>query len=384
MAVLVALAALSTLSLNMFLPALDRIAQDLGVSLAAANLVFAGYLVASALVHLLGGSLSDRYGRRPVLLAALALYAAGSLICAMATSLPAMLAGRILQSAIAAGYALSLAMLRDTRPEAETSRAVAGLSMALAIGPLIGPALGGVLSGAVGWRAIFWLYTLCGAGLLTWCALCLPETRKAQAGAAAPRPTALLAEPRFWAPALTMALSVGAFYVFLTGLPIVAAATRALTPEGLGAALGSITAGYLAGSTASRHLARRARPFQLILAGRMIALAGLGAGVIGALIAGPLPVPWLLAATAAVGVGNGLTTPSASLKVMAARPGLQGSAAGGSAALTVGLGGALSGLVAGPLLTRSPDDTALLGLMFAVSLLGLVAALWARALDASD
>ena len=106
---LILLTALSTLSLNMFLPSLANIAEALGTDYASVSLAIGGYLAVTAVIQLIAGPLSDRIGRRPVLLGALALFALASAGCALATRSEVFLAFRMLQGGVIAGYALSLA-----------------------------------------------------------------------------------------------------------------------------------------------------------------------------------------------------------------------------------------------------------------------------------
>lgn len=335
--ILVLLTAFSTLSLNMFLPSLASIAEDLAADYATVSLAVAGYLAVTAIIQLFVGPLSDRIGRRPVLLAATAVFTGASLVCSLAQDVWTFLAFRMLQGGIIAGYVLSLAIVRDTCSERKAAGLIGYISMAMALAPMLGPMLGGVLDTAFGWRANFCFYAASGLLLfiLSWTRL--GETKPAQAdtGALPPeRAALLLREPLFWACSLCSAFSTGAFYIFLTGAPLVAAAQFGVTTAELGLCIGSITAGFMAGSLISGRFAPRFAPAAMMLAGRIVACAGLLAGLIIILAGGVSPVLFF-GSTVFAGLGNGITMPSSNAGAMSVRPRLAGSAAGLNGALTV-------------------------------------------------
>ncbi|MEO1399008.1 MAG: MFS transporter, partial [Pseudomonadota bacterium] len=224
MITLIFLTALSTVSLNMFLPSLAGITTDLGTSYAVASFAVAGYLAVTAVLQLVLGPLSDRIGRRPVLLFALGTFAMASVGCAFATDIRVFLGFRMLQGGVIAGYALSLAIVRDTTSEQKAAGLIGYISMAMALAPMVGPVLGGILDTTFGWRANFVFYALAGIALFVLCWVDLGETKSAQvprSGTDAAK--VLLKVPLFWAYALCSAFSTGAFYIFLTGAPLVAA-----------------------------------------------------------------------------------------------------------------------------------------------------------------
>ena len=173
---LILLAALSTLSLNMFLPSLTNIARDFNVDYALASLSIAGYLAITALMQLVIGPMSDRFGRRPVLLCGLSVFVVGSLGCLLASDIYSFLLFRALQATVISGWVLSMAMIRDTRSEGESASLIGYVAMSMAIAPMLGPMIGGLLDEFFGWRASFALYSLMGLILLLLCWLDLDET----------------------------------------------------------------------------------------------------------------------------------------------------------------------------------------------------------------
>ncbi|MGK9168197.1 Bcr/CflA family efflux MFS transporter [Inquilinus limosus] len=374
LATLILMTATSTVTLNMIVPSLANIARDLEADYALVSLALGGYLAVTAAVQLGAGPLSDRIGRRPVLLAALAVFTLASLGCATAGTVWMLLAFRMLQAAVVSGYVLSLAIVRDTAEEAEAARLLGRIGMAMALAPMLGPMLGSVLDAAFGWRMVFLLYAAAGAGLLGLAWADLGETNRPSAGEGhdGRRLTALLREPVFWCYALCTAFSTGAFYVFLAGAPLVATAVFGIGTAELGVFVGSITAGFLAGSWLASRLAGRHPPATVMLMGRVLACLGLLLGL--AVIAmGHLTPALYFGCTIFVGLGNGMTMPNSNAGAMSVRPRLAGSAAGITGAVTV-LGGALMTTLTGLALSGEPSPALLLGLMLLVSFIGLLAA----------
>ena len=163
---IVLLTATSTLTLNMFLPSLSGMAEDFEVSYGLISLSVAGYLGITAVLQLILGPLSDRYGRRPVLLGAVAVFATASVGCTLAPDAYTFLAFRLLQGGIISGWAISQAIIRD-QYDAQSSASLLGyISMAMAVGPMLAPIIGGALDQAFGWRATFMLYTTLGLVLM--------------------------------------------------------------------------------------------------------------------------------------------------------------------------------------------------------------------------
>lgn len=379
---LVLLTALTVLSLTMFLPSLPNMAAEFGVDYGLMSVAIAGYLASTAVMQLVLGPLSDRYGRRPVLLASLTLFTAASLGCALATDIRVFLACRVLQAAMISGYAISCAIVRDTRPPNEAASLLGYIGMAMAIGPILGPLFGGALDEWFGWRASFVAYTAFGAAMLALCWFDLGETHRNPSHTFASQfreYPQLLGSTRFWGYAACMAFSTGAFYVFLAGAPLVANNVLELSPAKLGFYMGTVTAGFLVGSFLSgRYASRYALPTMMI-AGRLVACGGLLAGII-LLLTGRLNALTLFGATACAGIGNGLTMPSSTAGAVSVRPELAGSASGLAGALTVGMGALLTSIT-GAIMTKDEAAYQLLRIMLACSAAGFLAALLVWQID---
>lgn len=385
LATLILLSALTVVSLNMFLPSLSNIAAEFRADYGLVNLSIAGYAATTAVLQLVMAPLSDRFGRRPVILAALAIFTCASLGCLLAPDIWSFLLFRMLQGAVITGYAVSMAVIRDTAPAQKAAGLMGYVAMGWAVAPMLAPLLGGTLDTLFGWRASFWAFLAFGSGLLVLCWVDLGETNRTRSRtftAQLHSYPALLGSRRFWGYSLCMAFSVGAFYIFLGGAPLVATTLFHMSPAMLGIAMGSTTAGFIVGSFLSGRLASRCALTTMMIAGGLTACAGLALGL-ALLAAGIVQVATVFGACAFMGVGNGLTLPSSNAGALSVRPDLAGSASGLSGALMVAGGAALSAL-AGAVLTAANAAPVMLVMMLAASLLGLAAALWVRRLDCRD
>lgn len=373
---LILLPALAVLSGNMFAPSLSNMAADFGVDYALVNLSVAGYLAITAVLQLIMGPLSDRYGRRPVLLGSLTLFTLASLGCALADDIWLFLGFRLLQGAVMSAWALSQTAIRDMHAPQRAASLMGYVAMAMAVAPMLGPMAGGALDAAFGWRATFVFFAGAGAGLLmlSWVDFGETHTTRSETFIAQFRAyPELFRSRRFWGYAACMAFSTSAFYAFLSGAPFVAEHVLDLPTARLGAYMGSITAGFFLGSYLSGRLAARRALTTMLIAGRIAACAGLCGGL-ALILSGVVNEFALFGATIFVGVGNGLTMPSANVGAMSVRPSLAGSAAGLSGALTVGAGAGITWLT-GAMLTPASGAVQLLGVMLFCSAAGMIAAL---------
>lgn len=382
---LICATALSVLSLNMFLPSLARIGEDFQADYGLVNLSVAGYLGVSAILQLILGPLSDRFGRRPVLLICMTVFAVASLGCVMADSIWVFLGFRLMQAAVVGGSVLSSASIRDQFPPNEAASRLGYVAMAMALAPMLGPMLGGALDMLFGWRAGFVFYTVAGAGLLVLLWTDMGETNRnptATFGAQMREYPHLFRARRFWGYALCAAFSIGGFYSFITGAPLVAAAWFDLSPAMLGLGIGIITGGFMVGNFVTGRIAARTRLTTMILVGRIVASMGPICGLLMFLVG--LGSVWVFFGSAIfVGFGNGLTNANASAGVMSVRPKLAGSAAGLAGALIVALGAVITSIT-GAAVSPENGPYLVLSMMAASSFLGLLAVLYVRWVDEQD
>ncbi|NOD63560.1 MULTISPECIES: multidrug effflux MFS transporter [unclassified Ruegeria] len=377
--------ALSVLSLNMFLPSLAHMSEDFGVDYGLMNLSVAGYLAISAVLQLIMGPLSDRFGRRPILLMCMTIFVVASIGCTLAESIWVFLGFRLLQAAVVAGSVLSSASIRDRYPPNEAASKLGYVAMAMALAPMLGPMLGGGLDMLFGWRSGFVLYTVLGAGLLVLLWFDMGETnmnRSSTFSAQLREYPDLFRARRFWGYALCASFSIGGFYSFITGAPLVAAAWFDLSPAMMGLGIGIITGGFMVGNFVTGRIAARTRLTTMILIGRIVASTGPFLGLL--LFLAGLGSVWVFFGSAiCVGFGNGLTNANASAGVMSVRPRLAGSAAGLSGAMVVALGAILTSMT-GAFVSPENGPFLVLGMMWACSFAGLLAVLYVRRLDRID
>ncbi|MGI3168081.1 multidrug effflux MFS transporter [Pseudooceanicola sp. C21-150M6] len=382
LATLILLTGNSVLTLNMFLPSLKHMAEDFGTSYGVMSLSVGAYLLMTAATQLVMGPLSDRYGRRPVVLAGMGIFTLASLVCALTGDITTFLIARMFQSASATGMALSRAIIRDQYDDRQAAAKMAHVAMIMAIAPMLGPAFGGLLDAVFGWRACFWVYTGAGVALTLLSYLDLGETnlRKSETfGAQFREYPELFRSRRFWGYAVCAAFSVSTFHIFVSGAPLVVAAAFGMGPAQLGAYMGTITVGFILGSGISSRISHRYQLSTVMIWGRSLAVLGLGIPAL-LILAGQLSIPLFFGAMVMSGLGNGLTTPNANVGAMSVRPHIAGSASGLSAALIVFVG-AFTTTLTGAVVTEETGAFALPFLMCLASVVGLIAALSVRAID---
>jgi len=337
---LVLLTALTVLTLNMFLPALPAMRAAFGVSEAVMGRAISLYMLAAAVLQLVLGPLSDRVGRRPVILGLLGLYVVASIVCLVAQDITVFLVARTAQAVAVGGGVLASAVVRDMYQERTAAAKLSLIASAMAVAPMLAPMVGGLLETAFGWRSVFVAYAALGGGLLLWCLRDLGETHAGGPGQRL-EVGALLRARLFWAYVGLQALGVGTFYIFLTGAPFVAADVFGLGPAQIGIALGTTTAGFMLGAGLSARLVHRVGPMPLILIGRMVPIVGLGLAFLYYAGGGAQVIP-LFVSTVTVGIGNGLSLANANAGALSVRPDLAGSASGVNGAVALGLGAGLS------------------------------------------
>ena len=271
---LVGATALGPVSVHMFLPALPAIQAAFGVTAGVAQLTLSVSMLAIAFATLAYGPLSDRFGRRPVLIAGQAVFLLGSATCAWAPGIATLVAGRILQAAGAcSGMVLARAIVRDAYPLERVTSVLAYFTLAMAAFPMFTPAIGGALIDFVHWRAVF-VFSL-GVGVLALVAVAFGvwETRPERAPGAtgvASGAGVLLRKPAFWAYAATGAFGSAAFFGFISGLPYLMIQVMGRPAREYGYYFVSLAAAFMLGSlVAARASARVGRD-------RMLALAVLG------------------------------------------------------------------------------------------------------------
>lgn len=377
LATLVLMAGVAALSMNVFLPSLPGMAVYFEAEYAVMQLSVSLYLMMTALLQLLVGPLSDRYGRRPVMLISTALFALATLGAIFAPTVEVFLACRMAQAVIASALVLSRAIVRDMVGQAEAASLIGYVTMGMAIVPMIGPALGGLLDETFGWRASFWLLFAAAVAMLWLIWSDLGETAPNRSGgfrAQVAEYPELLKARRFWGYVAAAAFASGVFFAFLGGAPYLGSEVFGLSPAILGIYFGAPALGYVLGNFLSGRFSIRIGINRMILWGSLITSVGMAASIL--IYAAGLTHPLsFFALTATVGIGNGMIIPNATAGSLSVRPHLAGTASGLGGAIMVG-GGAAMSVLAGILLPLGTGPYPLQALMLLTSLGSTVAVIY--------
>lgn len=272
------LSTLAMLATNLYLPSLPSLAAEFNTTASGARATLTVFLAAFALAQLVWGPLSDRWGRRCVLLAGLVLYVLASIACSMADSLGVLLAARVVQGIGAcAASTLVRAIARDWFEGAELSRVLAVILTLMTAAPGLSPLLGGVMETTFGWRADFILLAVFGAAaaVLTWSSM--PE-RHHKRGTMSPLQVMsdyrrIAKRPEFLGPTLATSLGVGGLFAFFGSAPAIFIQHLGISPAMFGVVPAGLVLALFAGGAASGALRRRfgAKDAVLIAVGLLVA-----------------------------------------------------------------------------------------------------------------
>ncbi|WP_420325751.1 multidrug effflux MFS transporter [Mameliella sp.] len=375
-ATLVLMAGMSALAMNIFVPALQIMADWYAVDYALMQASVTGYLAGNAVLQLFIGPISDKLGRRPVIMGGIALFILATIGCLMATNITVFLIFRMLQTTIVVTMVLSRAVVRDLYPPDEAASMIGYVTMGMSLVPMLAPVLGGLLAESFGWHSNFWLMLVLGVLLFWLCHKDLGET-KASSGLSLAQQfreyPELFRSPRFWGYALACAFSSGAFFSYVGGASFVGIEVFGLSASLLGLLFGAPAIGYALGNGLSGRFSARFGVNTMVLWGGLIVASGVGLSLM--LFAFGLGNAFtFFGFMTLVGLGNGLTIPNATAGALSVRPHLAGTASGLSGAIMLGGGAALSQL-AGILLTEDAGVWPLLWIMFGSGAASVVAAI---------
>ncbi|BDU74663.1 Bcr/CflA family efflux MFS transporter [Mesoterricola silvestris] len=372
-----AMAAMPPLSIDLILPALVLMAGALGASPARVGLAISLFLLGFASSQLVLGPLSDRVGRRPVLLGSCLLFAAAGLGCALAGSLPVLLALRLAQGVAAGGCNVVIfAVVRDLFEGDEVRRKLATANALLGLAPMAAPALGALLLGAFGWRGMFAALGGGGLLLLAACALLLEESiggrrRRVGAGQLARGYLEVLAARPVLGCTLVAGLSFGMLQAHVIGSSVLFMSFLHLSPRAYALVFSVIASGQILGALASGQFARLGYDHVRTL------LAGILLGLTGSLVflalgmAGRLSVATAAPALFLVTTALGLITPTAAHGVLAPMARMAGTASAVLGCIRMSGGALASALVS---LTTHGTPAGMAGVMLVCS--GGALAVW--------
>jgi MFS transporter, DHA1 family, multidrug resistance protein len=316
----VALVAIGPLSTDLYLPSLPSIARSFDAGVAQAQLTLSAYMTAFALVQLAYGPLSDRFGRKPVAIGGIALYAAATLACALAPSIEALICARAAQAAGAcAGVVLGRAIVRDVYGPDGTARALAAVGSVMAFAPAIGPILGGLIETHAGWRWNFALLLGVACVLLA-CLAALGETnahKNPRATDIAPmlrNYRTLLGDRVYLGYSLAVSFSYAGLFAFISGSSFVLIDVLGLTPAVYAWFFAFCVIGYFTGTRLTVTFTKRLGVDRMIVLGAAINILGGGAMLVSALAGLAQPglagAFWLVVPMALYMVGMGIVMPN--------------------------------------------------------------------------
>lgn len=318
-------------AIDLILPALPRFGRDLGAGVAVTQLALTVFALGFAVTHLVLGPVTDRYGRRPVLLCGLALFVVGSLACAIAPTIETLIGARAIQALGASTAPLAArAVVRDVYDAAGAGRMMGFIMAWFGVGAISTPVIGGLVTDLFGWRAVFYTAALFGTGVLILTFLLLPETRPTPAPGAPPPNywrsyRTLACDRRFIVVTLAGCCVASGMFCWISGSSFVVQNVFGQSPMVYSAVYAVTVAGFVAMSLFSARLAPRYGSYRVL--GYGVALAACG-GLVGLAI-GLAVVPTLLLVMGAMTImamGHGFNLPQSMAASIAPFPHLAGSA----------------------------------------------------------
>lgn len=357
-AVLAMLTALGPLSTDFYLPSLPEIARALGTDIAGAQATLSAFLFGFAAGQIVWGPLSDRLGRRPVLLIGLGLFLVMTLACAFAPSIEALIGARFAQALGASGpIVLGRAMVRDLYDGPRAGRELARMGMIMGLVPAVAPVVGGLLQNAFGWRSTFIATLLVGLAVLAVVATIMPETIRRRS----PEKLSLLAifhgfgvllqNPAYRVYVSLTSLAYAGLFSFISGSSFVLIGIYGLTPPVYGLSFGCVVLGYILGTILAQRLVGP-RGLDGVIALGVACLAGGGIAMLVCVASGfggPLGV---IVPMAVYACGVGLTMPQSQAAAMMPFPDRAGAASSFTGLCQMLLSGCV-GLLVGHLLKAS-------------------------------
>src|ERR1700676_2266528 len=312
------LTALGPLSMDMYLPSLPEIGRALHASTAQVQLTISSYLFGFAVGQIVYGPISDRFGRKPVLLAALALYSLGTCGCALTQSIGALTAMRFVQALGGAGsIVLARAVVRDLYSGMRAGRELSLMGAITAFAPIVAPVIGGILQTAFGWRSSFVLLVVFAAVAASAAVRFLPETLRQRTpgpfslAAMAGLSRSVVVHRGFLAHLGILTASYVGLFAWISGAPVVMqSGSYGLSPIMFGVTFAVATAGYILGTTLAARIVMRAGLDRTIGIGT-VALAAGGLLMAAVVALGLSHVAWLVGAMTIYLAGLGLAMPQA-------------------------------------------------------------------------
>ncbi|HEY7052814.1 MAG TPA: multidrug effflux MFS transporter [Mycobacterium sp.] len=349
--VLGALVALGPLTLDLYLPALPKITEDLSVTSSVTQLTLTGTLAGLAFGQLLVGPLSDSLGRRKPLIAGIVLHMAASLICLMAPNIEVLGIGRVLQGiGASAAMVVAIAVVGDLFDDSAAATVLSRLMLVLGVAPVVAPSLGAAVLLRASWHWVFGVLVLLAGCLLVVAVTALPETlpashrRPLRVGSVGSTYVALLRDVRFVILVLVAGLAMSGLFAYISGASFVLQGHYGLTQQVFAIVFGAGAIAFITSSQLNVVLLKRFAPQKIVvwaLAGAVVAGAafvGLALAHVGGLLGFLIPVWSILAAM-------GLVIPNAPALALSRHHEAAGTAAALLGAAQFGIGAAVAPVV---------------------------------------
>ncbi len=375
---LAAVSALGPVGMQILLPALPVIKQTFDVSNDVAQLTLSLSMLAIAIGTLVYGPLSDKYGRKRVMLAGIVITLIGSIICFIADSIVLLISGRFIQAfGGAVGLVLARAIVRDVYGADEAARVIATLVMVMVVLPMMSPALGGELMHQFGFESVFIIIAFASAIAFVFLFLWLPETL------AKPIPfegvksmlmtfSNLFASRVFCGYAFCVTFVSVVFFSFISAAPEIMVSVLKRPPTEYGYYFIMIPAGFMTGNYVARHFGKTISIDNMIAIGASIGIIGIVLALLLQFLDMNSPVALFLPIALAV-LGNGITLPNAQAAAINEFPEYAGTASGLTGFLQMSVSSAAAQAVA---LIFNGTVYPLLGLMLVASLISLLTFRW--------
>lgn len=376
--VLGVMVALGPLTIDMYLPALPRIAEELGVSSSVAQLTLTGTLLGLALGQLVVGPLSDSLGRRRPLMAGIVLHMLASLACLFAPNIEVLGVARGLQGmGAAAGMVVAIAVVGDLFTDSLAATVMSRLMLVLGVAPVLAPSLGAAVLLKASWHWVFAALVLIAGALLLVAATALPETlpvahrRPLRVRGIAATYVELLRDARFVVLVMVAALGMSGLFAYISAAPFVLQGRYGLDQQAFALVFGAGAIALIGATQCNVLLLRRYTPQTIVLWALTVAslsgavFVGIALADIGGLAGFVVPVWVVLAAM-------GLVIPNAPAVALTRHPEAAGTAAALLGAAQFGLGAAIAPLVG----TLGNNEFALAAVMtvgMVIALLALMA-----------
>jgi DHA1 family bicyclomycin/chloramphenicol resistance-like MFS transporter len=342
--------AVGPLSLNILTPAMPGLIVSFGADAGTVQLTLSLYLLGMAISQLVLGPLSDRFGRRPVMLAGLALTVITSFAALATTSIAGLIVARTAQAfGATTGIVIGRAVIRDLYERDRAASMIGWVTMAMVVAPMIAPLIGGALDTAIGWHAIFVFVGLFAVAVLAWAAVTLPETRAVATGEGLgmllKEASVLLTDRSFLGYVLVAAFNSAMFFTFIGGAPHVVVTIMHRSPAEYGVWFLILSLVYMAGNFAAGRWSARYGVDAMIRGGVAMTVVGAAVGIVWVLLdpqGGPVVIfsPQMI-----IGFASGFMLPNAIAGAVSVRPQAAGAAAGITGFMQMGLGAVTSQLI---------------------------------------